>query len=360
MDLLILVDKGLEEIAQSEIKERTNKNGTIVDCGVIVNGVDETIAIKLAYKLQSAKRVIELKYQFKANNLDEIRSELEKQDIIVPADTRIECEREGTHDYNSPDVVSEVLDILEKKGIKTKKEGKTFYVYINEEKGYAGKDFSGRDLSKREYRIFVKPTTLKGTLAFGIIKESGYKKGEIIIDPYCETGVIAIEAALYASNKSVRFYKKEFPSNIDTQKIFDEEDEKIEEKIKNIYAYDKNLKNINSTKKNAKIAGVDKMINFSKLEVEWLDTKFEEKTVDRIVTKLPSESKKVSEKILKKLYEEFFYQVEFVLKNDGCAVVCVQKGELIKKHSKKMKVVSEKEFYSGQQSFKILTFKKDL
>ena len=35
-----------------------------------------------------------------------------------------------------------------------------------------------------------------------------YKPGEIIIDPLCEAGVVPIEAALFASNKSVNFYKK--------------------------------------------------------------------------------------------------------------------------------------------------------
>ena len=48
------------------------------------------------------------------------------------------------------------------------------------------------------------------------------------------------------------------------------------------------MKFVSFAKKNAKIAGVDKQINFSRCDLQNLDIKFKENEVDRIVTHLPS------------------------------------------------------------------------
>ena len=41
----------------------------------------------------------------------------------------------------------------------------------------------------------------------------------------------------------------------------------------NIFAFDSQFRHIDAAKKNSKIAGINKNINFSRTEIEWLDTK---------------------------------------------------------------------------------------
>ncbi|NQU98305.1 methyltransferase domain-containing protein [Candidatus Woesearchaeota archaeon] len=365
---IVITDKGLEETALKEIVEKIKSKGKIEETVVKFEIKKEEELCKLAYTCQSLRRVLLLFKEFK------VEKKLEKNIALIKKinlkkysseKVSVECERYGEHSFNSVDFARETSKILDDKGFKVlrKENDLIFYVYIYNNKGYFCLDFSGRDLSKRNYRIFTKPGSLKGTLGFGLVKMSGYKVGEIIVDPYCESGVIPIETALFASKKPVNFYKKEFAFkkiNKNYEKIFEKEDKKTKKKVKDIYALDKTLKNITDSKKNAKIAGVDKNINFSKAEIEWLDTKFEKESVDKIVTKLPSESKKLSQKVIGKIYQEMFYQAEFVLKKKGVMVICTMKNGLLKQLSdkKNFEIVDEKKMFSGQQEYFITIFKK--
>ena len=53
---------------------------------------------------------------------------------------------------------------------------KIVYVFINEDKAYFGIDIVNKDLSKREYKIFIHPASLKGSVASCLIRFAGYKK----------------------------------------------------------------------------------------------------------------------------------------------------------------------------------------
>lgn len=368
---IVIVDKGLEGVASQEIKEEIKSESKEEETVVIFSMKSEEDICKLAYNCQSIRRALIL------INKISIHSDLEKSveafqkgietELKKYSSNKIqvECERIGTHDFTSVDFAKEASKALEKKKFKiSRKESNiTLYIYIYKNEGYLCIDYSGRDLSKRNYRIFTKAGSLKGTLAYALIRFADYKPGEVIIDPLCESGVVPIEAALMATQKSVHFYKKEFEFQKimpNWQKLLDKEDKKIKKKVEKIYAYDKTLRNIDSTKKNAKIAGVEKNINFSKTEIEWLDTKFEEKSVDKIVTKLPSESKKMPLKFVEKMYQEFFYQVEYVLKAKGLAVICTLRNDLLKKESEKknLQIIEEKKVFSGQQEYTVTIFKK--
>jgi 23S rRNA (guanine2445-N2)-methyltransferase / 23S rRNA (guanine2069-N7)-methyltransferase len=59
-------------------------------------------------------------------------------------------------------------------------------------------DTSGDGLNKRGYRPVVGPAALKETLAAGLVMLSGWKPHQPLVDPFCGTGTIAIEAALMA------------------------------------------------------------------------------------------------------------------------------------------------------------------
>lgn len=369
---LVVVDKGLEEVAVIEIAEKIKSKGKVGDTIVSFPIKNEKELCRLAYTSQSVRRVLLLIKEFKVDkNLEKSVAMFKKnlsKSILKEYSGRkinVECERIGEHDFSSVDFSKEAGRVLYDFGFKIlrKENDLTFYVYIKNDKGYFCLDFSGRDLSKREYRIFMKPGSLKGTLGYALVRFSKYKSGEIFVDPYCESGIIPIEAALMSMNKPVNFYKKDFPfKKIDKkfEKVFDKENKKIKKKVKGIHALDKVLRNIHSSKKNAKIAGVGKNIGFSKADMEWLDTKFEKGSVDKIVTKLPAESKRHTKKQIEKIYEELFYQSEFILKDKGSMVICTLRNNLLKDTAKKknFKVIDEKTIYSGQQEHCVTIFVK--
>lgn len=61
-------------------------------------------------------------------------------------------------------------------------------------------DTSGDGLHKRGYRTLVGPAQLRETLAAGLVQLSFWRPGKPLIDPFCGTGTLAIEAVLLGRN----------------------------------------------------------------------------------------------------------------------------------------------------------------
>jgi len=63
-------------------------------------------------------------------------------------------------------------------------------------------DTSGRGLHKRGYRTLMGPAPLKETLAAGLIQLSFWNAERPLMDPFCGTGTIPIEAAMIGRNRA--------------------------------------------------------------------------------------------------------------------------------------------------------------
>jgi 23S rRNA G2445 N2-methylase RlmL len=61
-------------------------------------------------------------------------------------------------------------------------------------------DTSGAGLHKRGYRDLVGAAPLRETLAAGLVDLSFWKRGKPLVDPFCGSGTIAIEAAMAGRN----------------------------------------------------------------------------------------------------------------------------------------------------------------
>lgn len=73
---------------------------------------------------------------------------------------------------------------------------------ITKDKVILALDTSGDGLHKRGYRTLAYSAPLKETLAAAMIKISRWSPGRILVDPFCGSGTIPIEAALMAMNKA--------------------------------------------------------------------------------------------------------------------------------------------------------------
>lgn len=365
---LALCNKGIEEIVSLDIKEilrkksikgrghvtfQFEKEDELCKLAYISQSISKVILVLDSFEFKSQKKIIEQagKLQLKWFNKDRkfkvdakvIESDIEQEEIrgeIGEAIINSLTDYEQKVDLSNPDI--------------------TIYIYINRNKAHLGIDFTGKSLSKRSYRIFSSPRNIKSTIAYAMVRLSGYKKEETLIDPFCISGSIGIEAALFNNNLPVRYFdKEEFLFNKFIKFDFKDIDKKSTKIKSNIYALDSLFKNINASKKNAKIANVNKLINFSRTEIDWLDTKFDKENVDRIVTCIPNITKYTNENELLKVYNEFFHQAEFILKKKGIIVICTTNPEKIKESSKeRFELEMEKEVWQGKEKLVLLKLSK--
>ena len=371
MNGIVITSKGVEETAAKEVKGLIGADCKIQEGCVIFDFKDCKDLCLLCYKSQSADRVLYLIGSFGFDDFfDEFGKFIGKLDfgewIKKYEKIKIECIRLGTHDFRSVDVEAKAAEFILKKAkgkvIANKDYEIIFFIYIIGNKCYFGVDFAGFELNKRNYKIFTHSNSLRGTIAYALIRESGFGKKELMLDPFSRDGVIAIEAAQFASGFPVNYYKKEkfaflkLNLGIDYEKFFNRIDKQVKKQKAKISCFDHLFKYVDYSRKNAKIAGVDKFIDFSRTELEWLDIKFRKESVDRIITSLPA-SKNAD---LGKIYDEFFYQSSYILKRKGAVALISRLPDFAKKYAERhnFAVAKEKDVWSGEQLLNILIFKK--
>lgn len=384
MHAIAITNKGIEDIAKKEIKELIKVDSKIEDSVVIFKPKKILDLCLLCYKAQSITKLMLLLKEIKFKKKEDIFSAIKNIDLKAFLDKNttfeVRCKRIGKHDFSSQEieeVVGEkIIEDLKKKykftpKVNLENPDLIIFVYIHKNKAYLGIDLSGIDLSKRQYRIFAHPDALKGTISYAMLRLADYKKTDFLLDTFCNDGTIPIEAALFATNFSVNFYQKDKFSFLklkpfqktDFDKFFEAIDKKanLKEKTK-ITGYDAQLRDIKASQKNAKIAGVNKNINFSKVDVEWLDTKFKKGEVDKIATNLPSLGH-LRESDVEKIFNEFFYQSDFILKNKGkicLALKTLKYFDLLKEKAEKhkFKIVKDMGVMQGEQAIKLISIQK--
>jgi putative N6-adenine-specific DNA methylase len=134
-------------------------------------------------------------------------------------------------------------------------------------------DTSGAGLHKRGYRVKNVAAPIKETLAAALIQLSFWKKGRLLIDPFCGSGTLAIEAAMYergiAPGLGRDFACRHWDAIPET--VWKEEQRLAYEAIDHdadirIMASDIDKKAVAAAKENAEEAGVDDCIEFSVLD----------------------------------------------------------------------------------------------
>jgi len=370
---LAITNIGIEETTSSEIKELIGAKTQSGNGFVIFDTKKFDDFFTLCYKSQSILKIILILDEFKINDIDDIKSPVEKLDLKDWLDDSTFVVRTGSRDSNLIKSEIEVMTgefIFEKYKAKVNLENPdtTFFVFVNKNQCFFGIDFSGGDLGKREYRIFRGAETLKPTVAYALMRISGFKAEESLLDPFCNSGTIPIETALYAKKMPVNYFNKDkffflklkkF-EKFDFEALFDKEDKKIKKFDSKITAADPSFHAIASTKKNAKIADVEKDLNFSRKESEWLDVKFKEHELDRIVSFPPQKSKLISEKKIEKIYNELFYQADFILTNKGTVTLLLKETKIAEIEGKKYgyKLKSKQKIMQGHEDFMIVVFQK--
>ena len=377
MNGFLLTHKGMEDIAALEVKELIGAESDKIEKCITFGIKDYEDLFKLCYLSQSASGIFLLLKKFEYSNISaDLKKNIESIDFsewLGPETAfRVRCisygEEEGTTQEIERKIGEIIIHTQEKRGYRQKVDLENpdvaICLYMAENQCCIGIDFAGFDLSKRPYKIFSDPSSLKGTLAYFLVRLSSYSKKEALLDCFAGSGVIPIEASLFALGFPVNFYSKEkfaFTkigkfANYNFKSFF----AKIDSKIKkvgslSICSVDPSMKYVQFAKKNSKIAGVDKKIAFSRMDIEWLDTKFKKNSVDKISSKLPESQRKD----IDKSYREFFYQAEFILSENGKMAVIGNKA-LVEKYASEFSfsILESREVFSGSKKYDVFVLSK--
>ncbi len=140
-------------------------------------------------------------------------------------------------------------------------------------------DTTGLSLHKRGYRTMVSKAPIKETLAAALILLTPWKKDRILVDPFCGSGTIPIEAAMIAANIAPgmnRSFTAEKWTNIFDRKCWyqavDEANDLVDAEIEtDIQGYDLDGSIIKAARQNAAAAGVDHLLHLQQRPVTELN-----------------------------------------------------------------------------------------
>lgn len=178
-------------------------------------------------------------------------------------------------------------------------------------------DTSGESISRRGYRTETSVAPMQETLAAALILASKWQPGQHFINPMCGSGTIAIEAALQALNKAPGLLRPNY--GIKHILGFDEERwNDLRSDLKNkgekdfegrIIATDHDVRAVNATRKNARTAGLDHLIEVKKCDFS--ETEIPNDKTGIIMLNPPYGDRIGNEKDLEPTYEgigDFFKQ----------------------------------------------------
>lgn len=314
MNCYLLVNSGLEEVAEQEVKELvktvTKKQNRVIDFEV--NNKKEME--KLTPLIQSGRRLLLSLGKTKTINNFEFKEVVWSE--FLPLTFTFKVEVEGVKGNETRREMAQIIAdkfyrAIEKEGIPPEIKLKTpellLVVYFNGEEYFLGIDFKVEELNLRPYRVFPHSASFKGDLAYYFVRKSGFKPGKKLLVGFCKDGTLALEAAGWAKESKV-------------------------------FAFDETTQNIIAARKNAKLAKVTNL-EINKFPLDELDVKFSEQEFDYLIFQVTTKDEH-------KL-NEMYYQAGYVLKKKGRLMLIGRKhwGVTL---STKFDLKEEKEIKKGE------------
>ena len=286
--LLAVCPMGLEAVVSKEIQELGYT--TTVENGKIFFEGDEAAIVKCNLWLRTADRIKIVVGQFNAKTFDELFEKTKE----LPWETIIE--KEGNFPvqgrsvkstlYSVPDcqaivkkaIVERLKSAYQEKGWLDESGAKyPVEVALLKDKALLTIDTSGSGLNKRGYRLAQGEAPIKETLAASLIKLANWTGDTPLIDPFCGSGTIAIEACLIAQNIAPGF-NRDFVSetwDLMPDRLYDELRDEADQQANydrplEIYASDIDPEMIEIARRNAEEVGLSDIINFKVQDVNTL------------------------------------------------------------------------------------------
>ncbi|MCO4348191.1 THUMP domain-containing class I SAM-dependent RNA methyltransferase [Staphylococcus agnetis] len=286
--LLAVCPMGLESIVAKEVQELGYE--TRIENGRIYFEGDESAIVKANLWLRTADRVKLIVGQFEAVTFDELfeKTKALPWEAIISKDGKFPVQGRSLKSklFSVPDVqaitkkaIVERLKHAYKIPGWLEESGANYPVEVNilKDKVLLTIDTSGSGLNRRGYRLKQGEAPIKETLAAALVKLANWTGDTPLIDPFCGSGTIAIEACMIAQNIAPGF-NRSFVSeqwDIMPDQLFDslraEADEAADyDKEIEIYASDIDPHMVEIAKANADEVGMGDIIQFSVKDVNTL------------------------------------------------------------------------------------------
>lgn len=172
-----------------------------------------------------------------------------------------------------------------------------------------GVDTSGESLHRRGYRKLASKAPITETLAAALIMLTPWNKERILVDPFCGSGTIPIEAAMIGARIAPglnRSFKAESWGELLPKNLWDNAREEANGMILhdvelNIQGYDLDGEIVKAARENGKLAGVEQYIHFQQRSVSDLS---HNKKYGFIITNPPYGERLEEKEELPGLYKE--------------------------------------------------------
>lgn len=151
-------------------------------------------------------------------------------------------------------------------------------VFLMKDEVTVGLDTTGESLHKRGYRKLTAKAPIAENLAAALIMLTPWKQDRILVDPFCGSGTIPIEAAMIAARMAPgmnrNFTAEDWTHIVDRKcwyRTVDEAESLLDLSVEtDIQGYDIDDDMVSIARANAKLAGVEQMIHFQRRGVEQL------------------------------------------------------------------------------------------
>ncbi|NOZ82629.1 MAG: methyltransferase domain-containing protein, partial [Euryarchaeota archaeon] len=170
-----------------------------------------------------------------------------------------------------------------------------------------GIDTTGRSLHRRGYRAYLHPAPLKPTAAHALLRIAGWRHEEALIDPFCGSGTVCIEAVRWAwrmpnllRRRSLRLWRLGFLPLEELERLADEAEAGMRRVELEVRGCDISPKHLQGAKQNASLAGVEGGLEFFQCDATELSY-----SQDVVVANLPYGLRMGSPRKVAKVYERF-------------------------------------------------------
>ncbi len=281
-DLIAPCHFGLESVLKKEILD-LGYDITEVSDGRVTFAGDADAVCRANIGLRSAERVLIKVGSFHAESFEELfqGTKALPWEEFIPSDGRFWVKKASSVKSKlfSPSDIQSIMKKAMVERMKTsyhtdwfKEDGEDFpvRVFIMKDEVTAALDTTGDSLHKRGYRKLESKAPIAENLASALISLTPWRSDRILIDPFCGSGTIPIEAAMMAARiapgMNRNFTAEKWTHLITPDNWADVRDEARDEILTDvetdIQGYDIDPEMIEIARINAKKAGVEHMIHF--------------------------------------------------------------------------------------------------
>ena len=281
---------GLEAVLKKEIID-LGYDVLLVEDGRVTFLGDEEAVCRANIGLRTAERILVKVGTFHAETFDELfeNTKALPWEEYIPADGRFWVAKAASVKSRlfSPSDIQSIMKKAMVERLKNiyhinwfKEDGANYpvRVFLMKDEVTVGLDTTGDSLHKRGYRKFTAKAPIAENLAAAMIMLTPWREDRILVDPFCGSGTIPIEAAMMAANMAPGMKRgftalkwEQVVPRVYWDDAYDEARSMVDMSIEtHIYGYDIDEEMVRIAGQNAHLAGVEKLVHFEQRPVEKL------------------------------------------------------------------------------------------